>query len=272
MTALLLLLSSVPQVGLSQSELSAEQAVAKARARAVSLGFPVQNVPGEAGRADPITGPEWAVAFPATGGISDPRLIIEIDRRSGRLKGLLDTTFRGKGLTRWTPRIARVQARARTIEFARTLGFPREWVVGRTAFDGTGKNRWPEEAHATFEERPLGYRYLVEGNRATVRLNPRTGALVGYNLVDDFKFERSAIRLRPDQATKAARKWRLTNRSDPHPRNEGGPRLGWAPILPGSRTVRLVYEVPFRIETHWVDVTTGKVMNGRRTKVVPPLR
>lgn len=264
MTALLLLLASAPQ-----GELSPIQAVAKARERAVALGFPVQSVPGDATRRDPITGPVWAIAFPPTGGPTEPRLIMEIDRRSGRLKGLYDTTFQGRPLPRWTPRIVRVQARAKAIEFARTLGFPSSWVVGRTAFDGTGKNRWPEEAHVTFEDRPLGYRFLVEGNRAIARLNPRTGALVGYEAVEDIEIQRAPVRLRPDQAGTVARRWRTTERSDPRPRVEGSIRLGWAPLLTGSRTTRLVYDVPFRIESHWVDANNGRVLGSRRTKAVP---
>lgn len=266
MTALLLLLASAPQ-----GELSAEDAVAKARSRAVALGFPVQDVSGDASQRDPVSGPIWHVVFTPSNAPTGGNLIVEIDRRSGRLKGLRDTTFQGRGLPRWTPRIARVQARARTIEFARTLGFPNSWVVGRTAFDGTGKNRWPEEAHVTFEDRPLGYRFLVEGNRAVVRLNPRTGALIGYEVVEDIQIQRAAIRIRPDQAARTARRWRTTERSDPHPRVEGAVRLGWAPILPGSRTTRLVYDVPFRIESHWVDVNNGRVLGSRRTKAVPSI-
>lgn len=268
MTALLLLLASAPGGVSPQGELSSEEAIGKARARATSLGLDLGNAPGEATRRDPISGPLWHVEFSPAGAPNDGRIVLEIERETGRLKSLTDTTFTGNGLKAWTPRIARTQARAKTIAFARTLGFPSSWVVGRTAFDGTGLNRWPEEAHATFEERPLGYRFLTEGNRAIVRLNPRTGALVGYELTDDFKTERAPIRFRTGQAESIARKWRTTERTDIRPRVEGATRLGWAPIVAGSRTTRLVFDVPFRIETHWVDANNGRVVGGRRTKAV----
>ena len=47
-------------------------------------------------------------------------------------------------------------------------------------------------------------------------------------------------------------------------------RLGWALLGDGTRTARLVYDVPFRIESHWVDANNGRVVGGRRTRAVVP--
>ena len=271
MTSLFLLLAAAPQgePAVAMPSISKEEAIAKAKAKAAQFGVKTYGEP----MADQLRrndGVVWHIRFSPA--LSRPTSTMDLAANDGRLVGFSDPeSMDAPALPGWTPRIARPSARSRTIAYGRQLGVPSDWKVGRTSFDGTGKNRWPARAEVLFEERPLGYRYLVDGNRATLKLNPRTGAMVEYRRFDGFAVDAATPRLRSDQAASIARKWRAENRTDLRPRVEGPVRLGWAVVEPGSRVARLVYDVPFLVETHWVDANNGRVLGGRRTKDVRPL-
>lgn len=272
MTGFLLLLAAAPQgePALTASKITEAQAIERAKLKAAALGVKVYGDPmaesAQRGREE-----IWRVNLSAA--LSRlPSTTMELSARDGHLVGFSDGGYSVTDpLPGWSPRIARPSARSRTIAVGRKIGVPSTWVVGRSSFDGTGKNRWPARAEVTFEERPQGYRYLVDGNRATVTLNPRTGALSSYTLMDTYAVQRTTVRLRADQASRIAREWRETNRSDPRAKVEGPIRLGWAVLDPTTSVARLVYDVPFLIETHWVDANTGKVVGGRRTRDIKPI-
>lgn len=268
LTALLLL--SALQDG---PKLSEPQILAKARTVAARLGMD--------------SGDAQATYLPSPGGDRPPEYLVDLSPKAGppkttvlRLRaenGMLLSIFDSEGRARpipgWSIRIAKVQARAKILQYARNnLGMPPDWQVSGGTFDGRGSGSWPRVAGLEFQERPFGYRYFLGGNSARIRIDPKSGRLRSWSLTDGTTVDRATPRLRPDEAAAIARKARAADRNETRPMERGPVQLGWAPPLnesgqpDRSAPQRLVYRVRFADEDRFVDANNERVIGTRRTR------
>ena len=254
--------------------LNADEAEAKALKVAAKLGMN----PGHAARVALVSDPsgerppEYLVDLSPNSGPPNTT-VLRVRASDGALLAVFDSAGRARPIPNWSPRIAKVQARAKVLQYARnTFAMPPDWAVTGGTFGGPGRDAWPKAAALAFQERPFGYRYFLGGNSARITVDPRTGKLRSWSFSDGAETDHATVRLRPDQAAAVARKYRADNRGEPRPAERGPVQLGWAPPLDASgrpernAPQRLVYRVRFFNEDHFVDANNGRLIGNKRTR------